>query len=102
LTRNKLVNSAHDISDGGLAVALAESCIINRTLPVGCNVNIKHTGRRDFTLCGESQSRVIVSFAKLNVEKIKEICNKYNLAYENIGQVGGTNISINTDINIPL
>lgn len=102
LTRAKLVNSAHDISDGGLAIAVAESCIINRTLTIGCTVNIKYGDRPDFALFNESQSRIVISFDKSNEGKITEICTKHNISYENIGVVGGKSIKINEDINMNL
>lgn len=101
LTREKLVNSAHDISDGGLAVAVAESCLINRTLPIGCTVNVINKPRKDFALFNESQTRIIISYERKNEEKIKSVCEKYGLGFENIGEVGGKTIKID-DINIPL
>lgn len=101
ITRKKLINSAHDISDGGIAVAVAESCLINRTLPIGCNVNINITGRKDFVLFNESQSRVIISLNPENTEKIKGICEKHGLNYTELGKTGGSDIIIN-DINIPV
>jgi phosphoribosylformylglycinamidine synthase subunit PurL len=102
LTRGKLVNSAHDVSDGGLAVALSESCIINRTLTIGCNVNIRYGDRPDFDLFNESQTRIVISFDKSNEGKIAEICTKHNISCENIGVVGGKSIKINEDINMNL
>lgn len=101
LTRSKLVNSAHDAADGGIAIAIAESCLINRTFPIGCNVNIHITGREDFTLFNESQSRVIISFSAGNAEKVKSICDKQGLKYTELGKTGGKNIIIN-EINIPV
>ncbi|MEO8513629.1 MAG: phosphoribosylformylglycinamidine synthase subunit PurL, partial [Ignavibacteria bacterium] len=102
LTRGKFINSAHDISDGGLAVALAESCIINRTLPIGCLVNISSRIRKDFTLFNESQSWVIISFNEDNEAKIKQICEKNDTIFANIGKTGGKSIVINDDINMTL
>lgn len=99
LTRSKVINSAHDVSDGGIAVAIAESCLINRTLPIGCNVNINITGRKDFALFNESQSRIIISLNPENKEKIKGICEKHGLNYIELGKTGGNNIIIN-DINL--
>jgi phosphoribosylformylglycinamidine synthase len=102
LTGSRLLNSAHDISDGGLAVALAEGCLINRTLMRGCSVNITYTGRKDFALFNESQSRVLVSFNSAEAEKIKNITKKYRLDYLELGTVGGDSIKIGNEINIKL
>lgn len=102
LTRGKYINSAHDVSDGGLAVALAESCLINRNLPIGCNVIINYKERKDFVLFNESQSWIIISYNKDKKDNIKQICEKNDIIFENIGKVGGNLIKINDDISITL
>lgn len=102
ITRDKLVSSAHDVADGGLAVAVAEACIINRTLPLGCYVNIEHGERLDFTLFNESQSRIVISLDSANEDKVKKACEKHNIGYKAIGTVGGPHISINGEINIAI
>jgi phosphoribosylformylglycinamidine synthase II len=64
LIRAGLVQSAHDCSDGGLAVALAECCLSNPAQPLGAVVRLQPEGlRRDALLFGESQSRVLLSVA---------------------------------------
>ncbi len=100
LTRGKFINSAHDISDGGLAVALAECCIINRTLNMGCNVNIEYRGRKDFVMFNESQSWIIISYNNVKEHEIEQICEKNDIIFAQIGTVGGKSININEDINI--
>jgi len=99
---NKHINSAHDISDGGLAVAIAESCLMKRTSPIGCDVNVKYSPRKDFTLFNESQSRILISLNKSNEEKVRQICKKNDISLTNIGAVGGKSVKINKDININL
>ena len=62
LIRAGVVHSAHDCSDGGLAVAIAECCLSNPTQPLGAVVRLHAEGlRRDELLFGESQSRVVLS-----------------------------------------
>jgi phosphoribosylformylglycinamidine synthase len=69
-----LVNSAHDCSEGGLAVALAECCISNKDKMIGANINKLNYGMRlDALLFGESQSRIILSCNQDSVEKIRKI-----------------------------
>jgi phosphoribosylformylglycinamidine synthase len=102
LIKSKLINSAHDISDGGPAVAITEACLMKRTYSIGCIVNIKHIIRRDFALFGESQGRIIISFNRSNEEKVMQICEKNGINYSNIGITGGKSIKINDDININL
>ena len=54
-----LVESAHDLSDGGLAVALSESC----TDEIGARVTLRAGERPEFALFGEAQSRILVTTA---------------------------------------
>ncbi|SLM48621.1 Phosphoribosylformylglycinamidine synthase 2 [Nitrospira japonica] len=90
LIRAGLVQSAHDCSDGGLAVALAECCISTEdrrlgavvTLPVG---RLRH----DAVLFGESQSRVVLSSKPENREAVLEHARQRGVPAEIIGGVGG-------------
>ncbi|MDM7999062.1 MAG: phosphoribosylformylglycinamidine synthase subunit PurL, partial [Dehalococcoidia bacterium] len=63
----RLAASAHDCSDGGLAVALAECCIMGGH---GAAVTLRDKMRTDALLFGESQSRVIISTAPRNQDKV--------------------------------
>jgi phosphoribosylformylglycinamidine synthase len=75
--RRGLVNSAHDCSEGGLAVALAECCISNKENVIGAAIdNLDCSIREDALLFGESQSRIIVSCPWEAAEKIKKIAQK--------------------------
>jgi len=66
-----LINSAHDISDGGLAVALAEAwCVMNRENQIGCEIDIKMSIRKDLALFSESQSRIIISCGKDSTKEV--------------------------------
>jgi phosphoribosylformylglycinamidine synthase len=100
LTSNRLINSAHDVSDGGLAIAIAEKSIMDRLNPIGCKIDIKTDNRLDFALFNESQGRIIISFNKSNENVIQNICKKNNTEYNLIGITGGNNININNAINI--
>jgi phosphoribosylformylglycinamidine synthase subunit PurL len=93
-----LINSAHDISEGGLAVALAECCIIGRSKPIGCNIDYDYKFRKDFDLFSESQSRIIISANLNSNDKIKEISVKNNININKIGITGGNAININKEI----
>ena len=102
MAKSKVLRSAHDVSDGGFAVALAESSIINRTLPIGCSVNINYRGRKDFELFNESHSRAIISYRPEDENIIKEICAEHKIGFFEAGIVGGNTIKINNDVNITL
>ncbi|MFH1868738.1 MAG: phosphoribosylformylglycinamidine synthase subunit PurL [Candidatus Omnitrophota bacterium] len=88
-----LVNSAHDCSEGGLAVTLAESCISGDKL-IGADVELEDKIRKDTLLFGESQSRIILSCDKKNVAKIKQIAEKNKAAFVVLGTTGGGNLAI--------
>ncbi len=102
LIKLKLINSAHDISEGGLAIALAESCIMNSNKLIGCKINYKYEFRKDFDLFSESQTRAIISANSSNEERIFEICKNHNIEILKIGITGGDKLIINDDIDIKL
>ena len=76
LIDNNLINSAHDTAEGGLAVALAECCIMDKKNPIGCNINYNFLERKDFGFFSESQSRIIISANKINKSGISNISKK--------------------------
>ncbi|MBO8167217.1 MAG: phosphoribosylformylglycinamidine synthase subunit PurL [Kosmotoga sp.] len=86
-----LVKSAHDCSDGGLAVALAESCISGS---IGAELHVYKTMRTDALLFGESQSRIIISIDAELLPTIIEKARTKNLAYEVLGTVTGQALRI--------
>jgi len=74
LIRAGLVHSAHDCADGGLAVAIAESCLSNPAQPLGAVVRLHAEGlRRDALLFGESQSRVLLSASPADAGEVLRI-----------------------------
>ncbi|MGQ0811601.1 MAG: AIR synthase related protein [Nitrospiraceae bacterium] len=100
LVRNGLVQSAHDCSDGGLAVALAESCISSPAPPLGAVVQFQTQGlRRDAALFGESQSRVVLSVKPTDREAVLRTAADQGVPAQVIGIVGGERliIDISTD-----
>jgi phosphoribosylformylglycinamidine synthase len=92
--RKGLVSSAHDCSEGGLAVALAECCIGGEK-KIGAKINLKYKERTDTLLFGESQSRIIISCSLSNVSKIEKIAKKNKVPFSIIGKTGGKNLEIN-------
>ena len=92
-----LTASAHDCSDGGLAVALAESCIWGRT---GAEVALPDTPggvRLDARLFGESPSRIVISARPENVARIEEMAAKAGAPLHVLGEVGGEALTIEVD-----
>jgi len=85
-----LVHSAHDCSEGGLAVALAECCISNKDKMIGANINkLNYDIRADALLFGESQSRIVLSCSKDSAEKIRKIALESKAPFCVIGKTGG-------------
>jgi phosphoribosylformylglycinamidine (FGAM) synthase-like enzyme len=102
MIRYGLINSAHDISEGGIAAALAECCVMNRKKAIGCDVELSFHGRKDFGLFNEAQSRIIISLDNKNEKKCKEICSANNIEFSDIGITGGESLKINNVIHTEL
>ena len=98
LIRRGLVQSAHDCSDGGLAVALAESCISAPSGRLGAVVQL-HLGRlrRDALFFGESQSRVILSAKPDEAERVLQTAREMGVVASKIGTVGGDRCVVTLD-----
>ncbi len=90
-----IINSAHDISDGGIISALAECCIINNENRIGVQVNIPIKTREDFSFFSESQSRVIISVSKENEEDFLKSVKSCNTPHLLLGETGGVEFVIN-------
>ncbi len=81
------VRSAHDVSDGGLAVCLAESCIHGG---LGADVRLPEPhARLDAVLFGEAQSRVVLSVAPERLEALEALVAQNGAQATRIGTVGG-------------
>jgi len=92
----RLFHSAHDLSEGGLAVALAECCFGKGRLGAQIS-NLELLGpdlRRDALLFGESQSRVMVSVDPAQKEAVIRLAHKEGVSIYQIGKVGGDKIVI--------
>ena len=84
LIQQGLVESAHDCSDGGLAVALAEKALPKS---VGARVNVASGGlSAEFVLFGEDSSRILVSCDPQAVLRIKQISEKHGVKADVIGE----------------
>jgi phosphoribosylformylglycinamidine synthase subunit PurL len=95
LIEGDLINSAHDVSEGGIFCALAECCIIDQEKPIGAKVKIPIKTREDFSFFSESQSRVIVSVKPEDQEKFEEVVSKSFTPFILLGTTGGNSLSVN-------
>jgi phosphoribosylformylglycinamidine synthase II len=93
LASQRLISSAHDTSDGGLAVALAECCLQEASF-IGAQVKLQEGIRPDLLLFGEDQGRVIISLAPQRLQKVMELCKNKGVPCQVLGTVGGENLAI--------
>jgi phosphoribosylformylglycinamidine synthase II len=94
-----LLKSAHDCSDGGLAVALAESCIAGG---VGFMGTSRIAGRWDAALFGEVQSRIVVSVASGDVPQFRILASEMGVPWMQMGTVGGDRLSLDGLLDVPV
>jgi phosphoribosylformylglycinamidine synthase len=95
-----LLRSAHDCSDGGIGVTLAECCF--DTGGLGCEVDLPALSARDFspacaTLFGESASRVVVSVRQQDRATLLQLAADAGVPARAIGRTGGSRIRITID-----
>lgn len=88
-----LVKSAHDLSEGGLAVALAECAVAGQ---VGAEIIVETQMAAHLNLFSESQSRIILSVDSAAVKSLAELAAKHQVPYQVMGVVGGEHLVIKT------
>ncbi len=89
-----LVASAHDLSDGGLAVALAESCMSGR---IGAKVNFTSELRADIALFSESQSRILLSASADKAGELEKLLVSRGVPVQVLGTVGGEKLEVSVN-----
>ncbi len=100
----RLLHSAHDCSDGGLAVAIAESCMMGE---LGAEVTLATDERTDAALFGETASRIVVSLSAENLPRLQETAKAHRISAIELGAVmleKTLRIAVNgsTRIDLPL
>jgi phosphoribosylformylglycinamidine synthase II len=95
LIKQRLVDSAHDCADGGVAVALAEKALPKN---VGARVNLASGGLfAEFVLFGEDASRIVISCDPGQVARIKEVAEEFGVAAEVIGETIPERLELSLD-----
>ncbi|MCK9909528.1 AIR synthase-related protein, partial [Microbacteriaceae bacterium K1510] len=101
--RKGLVQSAHDLSEGGLGVAAAESCF---GFNVGATLTLQSDLRPDVVLFSESQSRILLSVSPADVEAVLTMARERQVPAAEVGHTGGGNLVVKLNggevINAPL
>jgi phosphoribosylformylglycinamidine synthase II len=94
LIRASLVKSAHDCSEGGFGVALAECCFNPQQL-FGAEIEMKAGDTPAATvLFNESQSRIVISVAPENLDNTIVSLRKRDVPFQQLGKVGGNHLGI--------
>ena len=91
LIKTSLLESAHDISDGGLFVALTESAMNGS---IGFDVRLPENVRKDVFLFSESQSRAVVSVSLENIKTFEALLHKQAIPFHRLGTVMDTGFII--------
>src|SRR5437773_2065504 len=90
-----LIESAHDCSDGGLAVALAKVAF---SKGIGCQVDLScHGLAPEFVLFGEDASRIVISCDPENLARIKQLAAKYGISADALGETVSGTIELRID-----
>jgi phosphoribosylformylglycinamidine synthase len=92
LIKHKMVQSAHDVSDGGLYITLIESALPNG---LGFQIETDNAIRKDAFLFGEAQGRVAVSVAPADQERFIEMMATSEVDFSLLGTI--TNGFLNVD-----
>ncbi len=105
--REGLLSSAHDCSDGGLAVALAECCMMadppaggGKAPWIGAAVRVPFPARKDLVLFGEDASRIVVSLPHASLERLEAIARECGAPVVRLGAVGGDRLEIDGALSV--
>jgi len=105
-----IINSAHDCSEGGLGVTLAESCIARANKMLGAVIKLDESKNKniriDEILFGEAPSRIVVSLNKNKLGALEKIIKRHSVPYQILGDVKGDRLVVKykekTIIYLPL
>ena len=95
-----LVRSAHDVGEGGLAVALAECCTSGPGPALGAVIELEGAIRPDALLFGESQSRIILSLRRRHLGRVRELAAAADIPLAVLGEVRGRRLVIGPLIDV--
>jgi phosphoribosylformylglycinamidine synthase len=101
LVRGGLVESAHDCSEGGIAVALAECCVSGQ-VPVGAEVTFPSGLRAEALLFGEEPSRVVISFHPEQRAEVERRAAELGAPLAILGVTGGERLRVSGHIDAPV
>ncbi len=101
IIRENLILSAHDCSEGGIAAALAECCIMGNRGAVIDDASVADLSFHHW-LFSESQARIIVSLRERNLPKLEEITKSLRVPMTILGRTGGGKLLIGDKISLAI
>ncbi len=100
--KERLLRSAHDVGEGGLAVGLAECSFGGARLGVRVALELDGTIRTDAVLFGESQSRMLLSVRRRNLSRLRDLARREEVPVQVLGEVRGHGIVIEGLVDLPV
>lgn len=85
------IQTAHDVAEGGLAVALAEMCF---PYGLGATIEIRNPARPDALLFGEAPGRILFTVDQAKLQMAVKVLETFGLPHKILGQVGGDRLTI--------
>jgi phosphoribosylformylglycinamidine synthase len=91
-----IIKSAQDLSEGGLAIALAECSLLHPMMPRGAQIELENSRgiRLDALLFGESQSRILVTLHQNQLSSLKRLAADHGIPLTLLGKVGGDHFTV--------
>jgi phosphoribosylformylglycinamidine synthase len=103
LVRSHKITSAHDTSEGGLAVALAECCMAEANKLIGAQVSLPVGSIAPHAyLFGEDASRVVISYAPQHEAEIAAACKAAGVPFASVGTVRGDRLVVSGLLDVPV
>ncbi len=102
LNHEGLLQSAHDCSDGGLVISIAESCLKADGTILGAEIILNPVYRPDLEYFGESHGRIVISINPVNIKKVETMIKELEYPYLIIGKVITSNLIVDSNIFLPV
>ena len=93
------LKSAHDCSDGGLAVAISECAVLGE---LGADIPAALGDRWDVSLFGEGQSRIVVTISRADLGDLRSVCDSEAVPWIELGAVRGDDVTFGDTLTLPL
>lgn len=101
LIDESIISSAHNVSEGGLLVCLAESCFTPKRL-MGAELNFPLTYSKSAEYFSESLERIVISFNENSLSYVQTLAQKYDIPLKMLGTVSDKPMfQVNQDIKVP-